>query len=190
MTLFVNVWLVVGVLAGLFAFIVFLEEFDLFEAAFFCGLPSFFGIFGILGLSGFFEFLGFSGFPGYPPALGDVFVGFVAGGVVIACCGWLRLVIGVVGRVVKVGQRRGAQVPAHLRTLAHLAAPRSLRWARDLLPGDEGTAWLAEVASCLAEARDKRERRRYVRSYRRGVLRLIWTSWVLHLSSSRSRELS
>lgn len=29
--------------------------------------------------------------------------------------------------------------------------PRPLRWVRSLLPGEEGTAWRAEVISCLAE---------------------------------------
>ncbi|MEO7196687.1 MAG: hypothetical protein ABIZ05_18015 [Pseudonocardiaceae bacterium] len=58
-----------------------------------------------------------------------------------------------------------------------------------LLPGGEGTTWLAEVSSCLAEAADKGERRRYVRSYRRSVPQLIWTSWTVRLSASRRREL-
>jgi hypothetical protein len=56
--------------------------------------------------------------------------------------------------------------------------PRSLRWVRSLLPGEEGTAWWAEVTSCLAEAPDPRQRRQYVRSYRRSVPQLLWTSWV------------
>jgi hypothetical protein len=56
--------------------------------------------------------------------------------------------------------------------------PRSLRWARGLLPGDEGAAWWAEVTSCLAETPDPGERRRYVRSYRRSVPQLVWTSWT------------
>jgi hypothetical protein len=59
-----------------------------------------------------------------------------------------------------------------------LLAPRSLRWVRGLLPGAEGKAWWAEVISCLAEAPDSGERRRYVRSYRRSVPRLVWTSWT------------
>ncbi len=53
-----------------------------------------------------------------------------------------------------------------------------LRWVRNLLPGDEGTAWWAEVISCLSETTDPRQRRQYVRSYRRSVPRLIWTSWT------------
>jgi hypothetical protein len=61
---------------------------------------------------------------------------------------------------------------------------------RGLLPDDEGAAWLAEVTSCLAEATDKGERRRYMRSYRRKVLQLILTSWSEHLNASRQRTLS
>lgn len=83
---------------------------------------------------------------------------------------------------------RGSQAPAGLRTVLR-PTPRTLRWVRGLLPGDEGAAWLVEVGSCLAEARDKGERRRYVRSYRRNVPQLIWTSWAEHLSASRQREL-
>ncbi|MCA1834921.1 MAG: DUF4383 domain-containing protein [Actinobacteria bacterium] len=59
-----------------------------------------------------------------------------------------------------------------------LRAPRSLRWIRGLLPGAEGEAWWAEVISCLAETPDSGERRQYVRSYRRSVPRLVWTSWT------------
>lgn len=54
-----------------------------------------------------------------------------------------------------------------------------------LLPSSEGAAWRAEMGSCLAEARDKSERRQFVRSYLRNVPRLIWTSWFLRLSGSR-----
>ncbi|MGH3902415.1 MAG: hypothetical protein ACRDTA_30005 [Pseudonocardiaceae bacterium] len=140
------------------------------------------GSIGFLGLLGLF-------------GLRDVIVGFIVdvvfgvlAGVIIVVVGGLLLLV-VVSAVVEVGQRRGAQVPAHLRVVSPLA-PRTLRWVRGLLPGDEGTAWLAEVTSCLAEARDKRERRRYIRSYRRSVRRLIWTSWALHLGGSRSRTLS
>ncbi len=118
--------------------------------------------------------------------LGNVVVGVVIGGVIVA--GFL-LLLGVFGVVVEVGQRRAEQVPAHLRAVPSLT-PRTLRWVRGLLPGDEGAAWLAEVTSCLAEAHDKSERRRYLRSYRRGVPRLIWTSWALHWGGSRSRKLS
>jgi hypothetical protein len=59
-----------------------------------------------------------------------------------------------------------------------LLAPRSLRWVRGLLPGAEGQAWWAEVISCLAETPDSSERRQYVRSYRKSVPRLVWTSWT------------
>jgi Domain of unknown function (DUF4383) len=57
-------------------------------------------------------------------------------------------------------------------------APRSLRWVSGLLPGEEGTAWWSEVTSCFAETPDPDERRRYLRSYRRSVPQLIWTSWT------------
>jgi hypothetical protein len=39
-------------------------------------------------------------------------------------------------------------------------------------------AWWAEVISCLAETSDLSERRRYLRSYRRSVPQLVWTSWM------------
>lgn len=67
---------------------------------------------------------------------------------------------------------------------------RSLRWVCVLLPGEEGSTWLAEVASCLAETSDPGERRRHVRSYRRAVPQLIWVSWAEYLRKSRHRELS
>jgi hypothetical protein len=56
--------------------------------------------------------------------------------------------------------------------------PSSLRWVRGLLPGEEGTAWWTEVTSCLAETPDPGQRRQYVRSYRRSVPQLVWTSWT------------
>jgi hypothetical protein len=59
----------------------------------------------------------------------------------------------------------------------------SLRWVRSLLPGEEGTAWWAEVISCLAETPDPRRRRQYVRSYRRSVPQLVWTSWTSGIRS-------
>ncbi|MGH4016569.1 MAG: hypothetical protein ACRDSL_22085 [Pseudonocardiaceae bacterium] len=46
------------------------------------------------------------------------------------------------------------------------------------------------MTSCLIEAPDQDERRRYMRSYRREVPRLIWTNWTEQLSASRRRELS
>lgn len=45
------------------------------------------------------------------------------------------------------------------------STPRSLRLVQILLPGDEGTAWFAEMVSVLADATDPKERRRFVRSY-------------------------
>lgn len=90
--------------------------------------------------------------------------------------------VGLVGRSRR--ERRRAPTRPSL-----VPAPRSLRWVRGLLPGDEGTAWWAELVSCLAETADKVEWRRYVRSYRRGVPRLIWTSWTERLRASRQREL-
>jgi Domain of unknown function (DUF4383) len=54
----------------------------------------------------------------------------------------------------------------------------SLGWVAALLPRAEGMVWSTEVASCLAEAADPGERRRYLRSYRRSVPQLVWTSWT------------
>jgi hypothetical protein len=145
----------------------------------------------ILGFRGFFRVLGFLSYfgvlnyLGYLGVLREVAVGVVVGGVVVAV-GFLLFLL-VIG-VVEVGKRRAVQVPAHLRT-GPVLAPKTLRWVRGLLPGDEGAAWLAEVGSCLAETTDKGERRRYVRSYRRKIPQLIWTSWTEHLSASRQREL-
>jgi hypothetical protein len=56
--------------------------------------------------------------------------------------------------------------------------PSSLRWVRSLLPGEEGTGWWAEVTSCLAEIPGPGQRHQYVRSYRRSVPQLVWTSWT------------
>lgn len=86
-------------------------------------------------------------------------------------------------------RRLGSRSSARIRTVRPQVPP-SLRWVRGLLPGDEGGVWLAEVASCLAETPDKSERRRFVRSYRRRMPQLIWTTWTVHLSGSRRRELS
>jgi hypothetical protein len=60
-------------------------------------------------------------------------------------------------------------------------APRSLCWVRSLLPSEEGRAWWAEVTSCLAETPDPGQHRQYVRSYRRSVPQVVWTSWTLHV---------
>jgi hypothetical protein len=102
-------------------------------------------------------------------------------------------VLGVTGSVLGVtsavrGRRRHSQAPTGLRTVIS-PAPKTLRFVGGLLPGDEGTAWVAEVGSCLAEARDQSERRRYVRSYLRNVPQLVWTSWAVRLGASRRREL-
>ncbi len=136
-----------------------------------------FGISVVFGVLGYLDYL---------DILGEVVVGVVVGGVVVAVS--FLLFVFVIG-IVEVGHRRAALVPEHLRAVPTLA-PKTLRWVRGLLPGDEGAAWLAEMTSCLAEAHDKGERRRYVRSYRRGVPQLIWTSWAVHLGGSRSRTLS
>lgn len=111
--------------------------------------------------------------------LGDLLGGLLSGVlVVVRVC-----VDGVLAR------RLGSRAPARGHTVPLLAAPRSLRWVRGVLPDGEGAAWLAEVSSCLAEAATKGERHRYVRSYRRTVPQLIWTSWAEHLSASHRREL-
>ncbi len=59
---------------------------------------------------------------------------------------------------------------------------RSLRFVFFVLPYDEGLNWLAEALSWLAEAPDDDVRRLYLRSYRRGIPKLVWVSWseVLH----------
>jgi hypothetical protein len=62
-------------------------------------------------------------------------------------------------------------------------ALRSLGWVRGLLPAAEGTAWWAEVTSCVAETSDPGERRRYLRSYRQSIPQLVWTSWTSEVRS-------
>lgn len=119
-------------------------------------------------------------------ALPDILAGVVIGGLVVAC-GFVLL--GIYVAAVELGERRRARLPEHLRAVP-ISAPKTLRWVGGLLPGDEGTAWLIEVVSCLAETLDKRTRRRYLRGYWRRVPRLIWTSWVLYLGGSQTRELS
>ncbi len=64
-------------------------------------------------------------------------------------------------------------------------ALRSLGWVRGLLPAEEGTAWWAEVTSCVAEASDPGERRRYLRSYRQAIPQLVWTSWTSEVRSAK-----
>lgn len=92
---------------------------------------------------------------------------------------------GVVGGgIIDRRQCRDLQVPAGPRMVPPLTS-RSLRWVRSLLPRDEGTAWLNEVTSILAEA-PRSTRRRYVRNYRREIPKVVWTSWSEHL---RQRDL-
>lgn len=124
--------------------------------------------------------------------LGQVAVGLLIGGSIVAG-GFLLLVLLAV--LIEVRAHRGEQVPLPPETTGELRGisaptPRTLRWVRVLLPNDEGSAWVAEVASCLAEAQNESEQRRHIRSYRRAAPQLIWTSWVVHLRSSRSRTLS
>lgn len=84
-------------------------------------------------------------------------------------------------------QCRDLQAPAGPRMVLPLTS-RSLRWVRGLLPRDEGRAWLAEITSILAEA-PRSTRHRYVRSYRREIPKVVWTSWSEHLSALRQRDL-
>ncbi|MCA1822234.1 MAG: DUF4383 domain-containing protein [Pseudonocardia sp.] len=72
---------------------------------------------------------------------------------------------------------------AHLT--ADFAASTSLGWVPGLLPREEGVAWWAEVTSFLAETADPGERRRYLRSYRRSVPQLVWTSWTSPVRHAR-----
>lgn len=70
------------------------------------------------------------------------------------------------------------------------ADPHSLlRWVRALPPGEEGTAWWAEVTSCLASTSDPVQRCRYLHSYRRSVPQRVWTSWTMQLTALCRREL-
>lgn len=113
-------------------------------------------------------------------------MGIVLGGSIVVGIG-LFFFAGM-ALVIEIGERRAALIPAHVRAVSPLA-PSTLRWMRGLLPGGEGTVWLAEVASCLAETPDKRVRRRYIRNYRREMPGLIWTSWAEYLGAGRRREL-
>jgi hypothetical protein len=148
---------------------------------------GFFTDVGALISAAFFNALGF---------LGNVTVGIVVGGSIVTAVGFLLFALLAV--VIEVGARRGEQQIPRTPAMATqpyavpspALTPRTLRWVRGLLPSDEGAAWLAEVTSCLAEAYDEGERRRHIRSYRRAVLRLVWTSWALHLRGSGSRTLS
>ncbi|MGH3921807.1 MAG: hypothetical protein ACRDTT_02845 [Pseudonocardiaceae bacterium] len=118
-----------------------------------------------------------------------VLVGLVVGFAAVGRAVGLVVGFGAVSFVVGFGARSSRERRRAPTRRSTVLAPRSLRWVRGLLPGDEGTAWWAEVTSCLAETPDPGERRRYMRSYRRGVPRLIWTSWTEHLRASRQREL-
>ncbi len=117
---------------------------------------------------------------------GGIF-GFVVGpiGVVVSSVVGVASVIlsSIVDRVERLLHHRSVSSP-DIRTIRP-QVPRSLRWVGCLLPDQEGADWLAEVASVLAEAPNRRTRRRFVRSYRCGVPRLIWTSWTEDLSGSR-----
>jgi hypothetical protein len=127
--------------------------------------------------------------------LGQVAVGLVIGGGIVAGGFLLLALLAVVIEVRAHRAHRGEQVLRPLETTGQSPAaparpPRTLRWVHVLLPGDEGAAWMAEVTSCLAEAENEDERRRHVRGYRRAVPQLVWTSWAVHLRGSRSRTLS
>ena len=116
--------------------------------------------------------------------------GIVDGGGVIVAAGVVVIIVGVIGIISAV--RRRFQCSRELARLGMVPplTTRSLRWVGVLLPCEEGSRWLAEVTSCLAETLDPGERRRYVRSYRRAALRLIWVSWTEYLRESRHQELS
>lgn len=112
--------------------------------------------------------------------VGLVFLGLVAGlGFFLALALGLVRIMGDARKVNEVGQSGPA-----------LPLPRSLAWVRGLLPPAEGAAWWCELMSTLAETPDLAQRRAYVRSYRRRLLPLIWTSWAIHLSSARQRKVS
>jgi hypothetical protein len=74
---------------------------------------------------------------------------------------------------------------AHLTAGSEFAARTSLGWIPGLLPREEGIAWWAEVTSCLAETVDPGERSHYLRSYRRSVPQLVWTSWTSQVRHAR-----
>lgn len=117
----------------------------------------------------------------------------VAAGVASVVASVFAGVVGVVGVVAVVSASASRQGSRRGNALSHgrgPAAPRSLWWVCGLLPGEEGGRWWAEVESCLAETPDVGQRRRFLRSYRRAIPQLIWTSWTEHLHAARRRELS
>lgn len=134
---------------------------------------------------------------GYIGILGDVLnglgiligvVGLVGGGIGIGS-GIIIIIAGAVPNlVIDVIQpsRRGWRAPACVNAVS---PPASLRLVRRLLPGDEGAKWWADVNMFLAETVDPGKRSRYIRSYRRNVPQLVWTSWSEHLRASDRREL-
>jgi hypothetical protein len=84
------------------------------------------------------------------------------------------------------GQRALVASDSVVRTAGSAAAvATSLRWVPGLLPREEGMAWWAEVTSSLAETTDPGERRCYLRSYRRSVPQLVWTSWTSPVRQAR-----
>lgn len=83
--------------------------------------------------------------------------------------------IGSLGALLAIPLGRQCQVPISAQ------APGSLRWIRHVLPLCEGDAWVAEATSALAEEPDHDARRRYRKSYRRGLAKLFCASWSHHL---------
>jgi hypothetical protein len=123
--------------------------------------------------------------------LGGVIAGFI-GGVIGNILGFA---FGVVIILVFNSLNDRARLPRPSRSSpvplpVERSAGRSLRWVCLLLPAAERAAWWADTKSILAEAPNKAERRRAVRSYLHHAPRLIWTSWILRFSASRQRELS
>lgn len=124
--------------------------------------------------------------------LRSLVIGFSAGLALLAFLAHLGLLLAfAMGRVVirAVGNAHNVNEAAW-QSGSGLPQVRSLTWVRGLLPPDEGAAWWAEVNSTLAETVDSAQQRAYVRGYRRGLPHLLWTSWVLYLSSARRREVS
>ncbi|MGH8919257.1 MAG: hypothetical protein ACRD0H_13180 [Actinomycetes bacterium] len=113
-----------------------------------------------------------------------VFVGVLSesGIGVLVGAGSLGAVGGALGGLITVTlviPQRG-QLPPRLGT-GPPPAPRALRWLCRLLPGEEGTAWVAEVKSCLAETGGRPKRLHYLGSYLLRVPPLIWHAWAEYL---------